>query len=208
MKKLSDFYNETIYQNDNYIKGWSTLYYGVFSKVINDNNFKIAAEVGIGYGSHAKQILKNTNLDCLYLIDPIKEYPNDGFSEDIMSKEPIIPGNNFNELHDLITNELSEWKDKYVLFRKPSTTITQQEIPDESLDCVFVDGAHDYINVYMDLEFWWKKIKIGGQILGDDYFMEDVKNAVNDFSVKNNVVFDFLYKDNYSNYKIFYAIKY
>jgi len=205
--ELNDFYKETVYLNDNFIKGWSTYYYGVFSKIINDNNFKIVAEVGIGYGCHAKQILKNTNIDYIYLIDPIKEYPNDAFSNDIMSKEAIIPGNNFNELHDLIINELKPWQDKYTLFRKPSLTINQQEISDGSLDCVFIDGANDYNNVYMDLEFWWKKIKIGGHLLGDDYWMNDVKKAVNNFSIKNNIKFDLLNKDNNSEYKIYHIIK-
>jgi hypothetical protein len=200
--KLKDFYKEIVYKNDNFTGGWSTYYYGVFSKVINDNNYKIAAEVGIGYGTHAKQILKNTNLQHLYLIDPIRQYPNDGFSDDIMKQEPEIPGNNFNELCDLITSELSPWKDKYTLLRKPSLSVTYDEIPDETLDCVFVDGAHDYYNVSQDLEFWWKKVRVGGQLLGDDYWMSDVASAVHDFSNKHNINIEFLYRDG-TDYKIF-----
>lgn len=204
---LRDFYKETVYNNDNYINGWSVIYYGVLSKVINVNNFKRVAEVGIGYGTHAKNMLKNTNLTYLYLVDPIKEYPNDGFCSDIMSKEPEIPGNNFNELHDLILTELQPWNDRFTLFRKCSTSITPDEIPDGSLDCVFIDGAHDFYNVYMDLNFWWKKLRIGGQLLGDDYCMEDVKKAVDTFFSENNIEYDFLYKTPDSDYKIFRAVR-
>ena len=200
--KLKDFYKETVYNNDNFIKGWATLYYGVLSKVINENNYKLVAEVGIGYGTHAKEILKNTNLEQLYLIDPIQEYPNDGFSDDIMSTEPEIPGNNFNELCELIKNELSPWEDKYTLLRKPSLTVTYDEIPDETLDCVFVDGAHDYYNVSRDLEFWWKKVRVGGQLLGDDYWMDDVARAVHEFANRHNIQVDFLYRAG-TNYKVF-----
>ena len=64
--------------------GWASLYYGVFSKVINENNFKVCAEVGIGYGFHAKEILKNTSVEKLYLIDPMQFYPNDVFAEDVI----------------------------------------------------------------------------------------------------------------------------
>lgn len=204
--KLKDYYKDVVYNNENFIKGWSTCYYGVFSKIIKDNDYKIAAEIGIGYGTHAKEILKNTNLDKLYLIDPIQNYPNDEFSNNIMSKTPEIPGNNFNELCELIQNELISWKDKYTLFRKPSLDITQSEIADETLDCVFIDGAHDYYNVSRDLEFWWKKIKVGGQMLGDDYWMDDVSKAVCEFSYKHNIPIDFLYREN-TNYKIFRMIK-
>ena len=34
--------------------GWAGYYYGIFSQVIKDNNFKTCVEVGIGYGFHAK----------------------------------------------------------------------------------------------------------------------------------------------------------
>lgn len=34
--------------------GWAQYYYGIFSTAINNNNFKKCAEVGIGYGFHAK----------------------------------------------------------------------------------------------------------------------------------------------------------
>lgn len=205
--KLCDFYKQTVFDNDNYICGWSTIYYGVLSKVINDYDFKKVAEVGIGYGSHAKQMLKNTNLKHLYLIDPIKEYPNDGFCSDIMAREPEIPGNNFNELHNLILNELKPWDHRFTLFRKCSTDITQDEIPDGSLDCVFIDGAHDFHNVYMDLNFWWKKIRVGGQLLGDDYWMEGVKKAVDIFFTENKIKYDFLHKDSNPSYKIYRAIR-
>ena len=62
---------------------WVRLYYGIVSKVINDNNFKNCAEVGIGYGFHAKEILNNTDVDMLYLIDPHIPYSNDGFPRDV-----------------------------------------------------------------------------------------------------------------------------
>ena len=47
--------------------GWAAYYYGVFSDVINENNFKNCVEVGIGYGFHARHILENTNQEKKYL---------------------------------------------------------------------------------------------------------------------------------------------
>jgi hypothetical protein len=204
--KLKDFYKNTVYLNDTQQGGWSTYYYGVFSNVINENNYKNIAEVGIGYGTHAKQILKNTNINKLYLIDPMCYYPNDGFATDIITKEAEIPGNNFNEMYDLINNELSEWKDKYIWFRKPSLEIKDNEIEDESLDCIFVDGDHSYNAVINDLKFWWKKLKKGGQLLGDDYWMGDVSRAVTEFSKEYNLIPTFRNKAN-TNYAIYGFLK-
>ena len=200
--KLKDFYRQTVDNNLNNNGGWAGYYYGVFAKVINDNNYKNVAEVGIGYGAHAKSILQSTNIDKLTLIDPTKFYPNDGFANDIMAQEPDIPGNNFNELYELINEELGEWKDKVCWHRKESLTITNEEVPDNSLDCIFVDGDHSYTAVIKDLLFWWKKVRVGGQMLGDDYWMPDVARAVQEFALIKGLKYDFLFKEG-SDYKIF-----
>jgi hypothetical protein len=200
--KLVDFYNETVKKNDNQTGGWGSIYYGVLTRVINDNNFKTVAEVGIGYGTHAKYILKTTNIEKLILVDPTKYYPNDGFARDIMKQEAEIPGNNFNELYDLIKKELSPWDKRYTWFRKESLTITNDDIPEESLDCVFVDGDHSYAAVVKDLPFWWNKVRSGGKLLGDDYWIPEVAKAVHEFANSKGLSVDFLYKDG-SNYKIF-----
>ena len=49
---LSEFYKSTVHRNDTRTGGWESLYYGVFSDIV--------AEVGIGYGTHAKSILQDT----------------------------------------------------------------------------------------------------------------------------------------------------
>ena len=74
--------------------GWAGYYYGVFSDIINENNFKNCAEIGIGYGFHAKQILDTCDVSMLYLIDPMVYYPNDGFATDVMKYggfEKLVP---------------------------------------------------------------------------------------------------------------------
>ena len=202
MTSLSDYYSSTVSLNEGGKGGWALCYYGIFSNIINEHNYKNVAEVGVGYGTHAKQILKNTSIEKLYLIDPMKYYPNDGFANDIMSTIPIVPNNQFNELYDCITTYLSEHKNKVVWFRKESTSITTDEIPDHSLDCVFVDGNHEYQYVLDDLHFWSKKVRPGGQILGDDYWMADVARAVHDFEKNSNKPVDFLTLPN-NDYKIF-----
>jgi hypothetical protein len=192
MQSLSDYYRVTVNGNDEMRSGWATLYYGVFSKVINDNNYKTVAEVGIGFGTHAKYVLKTTNVDKLYLVDPTTYYPNDGFPDSIMKCKPEVPDNHFNELYDLIKNELKPWEERYTWFRVPSLEVTNDQIADGSLDCVFIDADHSYDAVKSDLPFWWKKIRIGGKLLGDDYWMESVAKAVDEFAKDINLTTEFL----------------
>lgn len=205
-KTLEKYYHEVSEINKNGC-GWAGFYYGTLTNVINFNNYKTVVEVGIGYGLHAKELLKNSKLEKLYLVDPMKFYPNDGFATDVMNCVPKIPNNQFNELFELINKELAPWCSKYTWFRKESLTITNDEIPDKSIDCVFVDGDHSYEAVCKDLRFWWKKVKDGGMMLGDDYWMHDVQRAVHEFAEENDLMLSFAHNPAKEDYKIFQFFK-
>ncbi len=199
--QLTTLYRQTVDANDSETKGWSTYYHGVFSKVINDNNYKRAAEVGVAYGTHAKQILRSTQIDQLYLVDSM--VPHTGaFSDDIMRTKAVVPGNHFNELYELVQAELAPWKSRYTFLRQDSLSVTDEQIPPGSLDCVFVDADHAYKAVLADLTFWWTRIRSGGQMLGDDFWIDDVRRAVEDFASKNALAYDFLYRPG-TTYKIY-----
>ena len=184
------FYSEliNIWKNEG---GWAPYYYGVFSTVINENNFKKCAEVGIGYGFHARQILDNTDVEKLYLIDPMQYY-EDAFASD------VIDFGGFEKLTKNIKTHLKKYDDRYTWFRQPSTTITIEQIPDESLDAIFIDADHSYDAVKNDLKFWWTKVRKGGWLLGDDYSSchPGTTKAVDEFASTNNLNLEFLYKAN------------
>lgn len=196
MTSIDEFYNYAKYINISETGGWSSLYYGVFSKVIKENNYKNIAELGVGYGTHARYILvNNPEIENLILIDPMKFYKNDSFANDVQSKTPCFNMDNFDRMYELINFDLSQLSNKYKWIRKESSSVTDNEIPDCSLDAIFIDGDHSYKAVLNDLEKYWKKIRIGGQMLGDDYLMSDVSTAVNEFSKKYNISYDLLYKE-------------
>ena len=44
-----------------------------------------------------------------------------------------------------------------------------KQVPDDSLDFVFIDGNHLYDHVVQDLLAWFPKVKSGGIVSGDDY---------------------------------------
>ena len=182
--------------------GWAGYYYGIFEKAIKDNNFKVVAEVGIGYGFHAKSILDNTDVEKLFLIDPMQFYPNDAFATDVLSY------GGFELLVKNIKMNLSAHESRYTWFRQRSVTIFNSQIADGSLDAVFLDGDHSYEAVSQDLPFWFSKLRSGGWLLGDDYESchPGCKRAVDEFAAKNNLKLEFLYKPN-NTYPIYKFVK-
>ncbi len=180
---------------------WVNLYYGIASQQIRENNFKKVVEVGIGYGVHAKEMLDNTELEHLYLVDPSIPYEGDLFSKDIL--------NNLNGFNNLLKNiyiNLENHSHRYTHFRQPSISITNYEIPDNSVDLVFLDGDHSYDAVSKDLPFWYAKLRPGGFLLGDDYASchPETRKAVDEFVSSNGYFMDLLKKpgNKYPIYKI------
>lgn len=200
-----NFFNENVdeeYKSFYKTCSWVNLYYGIVSKAINENNFKQCAEVGIGYGYHAMEILMNSNVEKLYLVDPYTYYPNDGFVDDV---------NKFGGFEKLANNvkiNLEEYSERYTWFRQPSLTITTEQIPHESLDLVFIDGDHSYDAVTKDLKFWFQKIRKYGWLLGDDYGSchPGTRKAVDDFAKEKGLKINFFTKEG-KTYPIYYFIK-
>jgi len=70
--------------------------------------------------------------------------------------------------------------DRIKVYRQPSVECAATH-PDNSIDFLLLDGAHDEENVLNDLNSWWPKIKPGGVMAGDDYLFKGVNKAVLEF---------------------------
>lgn len=70
------------------------------------------------------------------------------------------------------------------------TVHAAQQIPDDSLDFVFVDADHSYEAVLKDITAWRSKVKPGGWLGGHDYNrkFQGVVNAVDFTFGKRNVL--------------------
>ncbi len=55
------------------------------------------------------------------------------------------------------------------IVRKTSMSALK-DFADNSLDFVYIDGNHDFVNFTNDLHFWLKKIRPGGIMSGHDYY--------------------------------------
>jgi len=49
-----------------------------------------------------------------------------------------------------------------------------------SADMVYIDAGHDYVSVKNDIVNWRKILRLGGLMIGDDWFHPPIKDAVRD----------------------------
>ena len=87
---------------------------------------------------------------------------------------------NYNETK----NRLAPYGGRSDIWRLTSVEGAKQ-VPDGSLDFVYIDARHDYESVLEDLNAWFSKVKPGGIFAGHDYV--DGMLAQGDFGVKSAV---------------------
>lgn len=139
-------------------------------------------EVGVFRGDNAKSILKELNIEKLFLVDSWGNY-----NQMKAKMEGVY-------LH--VLDELGDNK-KVEIIRKESR-IGVNCFEDNSLDFVYVDANHTYESVYQDISLWVKKIKINGIMGGHDVFnWMDVLDAVKDFCVNHKIRFEIKLPDWY-----------
>ena len=156
--------------------------YLMLRKIQKEINPKVAVEIGVQKGIYAKEMFKAFLNAQIILIDPWKEFTKE---------EYLDTGNILQGLQDLNLEETkentNEWKNRRQIIRKESLEIIN-EINDNSIDFIYLDGNHAYKYVKQELRQFWKKIKKGGYLAGHDYLNMNtyelkigVKKAVDEF---------------------------
>ena len=132
------------------------------AELINEFNLKKVAELGVYRGDFAKEILKKCPIiDEYTMIDPWRNL-----------FEWNKPANKDNDTFEGFFQETMQKtdfaKEKRKVLRGKTTEIID-EIKDESLDFVYIDGDHTLKGITIDLINLWPKIKKNGFIVGDDF---------------------------------------
>ena len=146
-------------------------------------------EIGVEAGENSRNILRELNVNKIYLIDPWEEY------EDYSDSETERTQNKITETLNRCKRNLKKWKDKVVYVREYSSKAADK-VP--MADFIYIDGNHEYDYVMEDLKKYYPKVKQGGIIAGHDICWQRgnaVIDAVRDFCEENNLVFHVSWED-------------
>lgn len=126
-------------------------------ELFKDLGYKVGAEIGIRKGEYSKIMCDIIPDLKLYCVDPWTPYP-------------MVTSEEKQALYYQITlDTLRPYGDRAVIMKETSVDAAKK-IPDSSLDFVYIDGAHDFDNVIIDLITWNEKVRSGGIISGHDYY--------------------------------------
>lgn len=136
----------------------------------------VFVELGVWRGKSAAflgvEIINSGKKIELCLVDHFKGSP------ELMNQPEIINGTLLEET----TARLEPIKDVIKIYPYPSVEAAKM-FADESIDFIYIDGAHLYDDVKSDILAWSPKVKTGGIISGDDYAIRehpDVKVVVDE----------------------------
>jgi predicted O-methyltransferase YrrM len=122
------------------------------------------AELGVSVGDHAVEMLTGyPEIEQIHLVDTFAT--SYAHAKDVSKKKL----------------EQCGFADK-IIWHYMTTVEASKEVPDNSLDFVYVDAGHADFEVEADIRAWWSKLKEDGMMCGHDFNlcgrMEGAKTAV------------------------------
>jgi len=120
--------------------------------------FTSGAEVGVEQGLFSEVLCKGIPELKLYCVDAWLAYP--GYRDHVSQER----------LDTFFENTKERLSPYNVEFIKKYSMEAVKDIPDESLDFVYIDANHELPWVIDDIYHWDKKVKPGGIISGHDYY--------------------------------------
>ncbi len=134
---------------------------------------------------YCESLNQNKNYE-FHTVDPFLSHPETSN----FYRSFNIDGNNlFNEF----LKNIEPIKDKIKYYKSTSVEVSKK-FNNESVDVIYIDGAHDYDSVKADIDSWYPKMKKTGIMAFDDYLSPHIglKKAVDDFIQKNNLTLNLI----------------
>ena len=173
---------EHIYQNPEFGQPWFS-YPNLYKNIVNEfpSGSKFV-EVGSWKGKSSAFMaveISNSNKDIeFYCVDHWLG-SREHYDQSHHAYEPNI--------HILYKTFLNNMKsvEKYYKPMRMSSLEASTYFEDSSLNFVFLDGSHEYVDICNDIDHWKPKLKSGGILAGHDYYdndqnFEGVKRCVNE----------------------------
>lgn len=161
----------------------------IVSDLINQNNYKVIAEIGVSRGINASEIFKRCpKISKFYLIDQNLDVFDWGLFDNYGKDKLRVC------TEDTITFSVSG-----ALYVTCNSSVKIASDLKQTFDLIFIDADHSYDAVKQDIEVWYPKLKKGGIICGHDYidYIEyGVKQAVDEIFPKANLEADVLENGN------------
>lgn len=128
------------------------------AKHFRDLGFKKGAEIGVADGRYA-QILCQTIPDLEYYgVDVWDEYDGNWRDKEYQK-----------EAKRQAESKIFTYTKATLIQATSIEAYLYPSIPND-LDFVFIDGAHDFDNVILDIILWSRKVRKGGIVAGHDYY--------------------------------------
>jgi hypothetical protein len=144
--------------------------------------FKKGAEVGVCDGRYSEILMQEIPGLHLFGVDPYSAYEVNGS----VSRKKETMDDNLRRTHERL--------DKYPTYTLVIKTSVEaaKDVPDGSLDFVFIDALHEYEHVKEDIHTWYPKVRKGGILSGHDYYVSKsgkvgVMKAVDEFVVETEI---------------------
>jgi hypothetical protein len=130
---------------------------GSFASLLRDLEFKTGAEIGVDVGGNSAHLLDTIPGLKLLSVDSWTRYMGHRRHRQSM----------YDHKYKIAKENLAPYPNSTVI-RGYSVDVAKT-IPDESLDFVFIDAGHDFLNVTTDIASWSPKVRKGGMVSGHDY---------------------------------------
>lgn len=143
----------------------------------------VCAEVGVWKGDGAAAILRHTQPETLYLVDPWEHQPH----HEKAQYGGKADSDTMDAIHASVCQRFAgEIERGQVEVIRSRSDRVDGEFAEGQLDWVWIDGDHTYEAVKADLERFARIVKPGGYLAGDDYTLgwwgDGVIRAVDEFA--------------------------
>lgn len=134
----------------------------LWADIIRRVEVESMAEVGVYRGAFAAKMLEQCpSLRRYTMVDPWRHL-------DDWNKPANKADDGFEKFYQEVLARTQPYADKRVVLRGRTAEVVDQ-IPDSSLDLVYIDGDHTLRGITTDLVKLYPKVKEGGYIAGDDF---------------------------------------
>lgn len=153
-----------------------------FARVLNSRGLLgTGVEVGVNEGEFSEWILRDWKGRRLISVDPWDA----GIDAHGLNQDPGQP--TLDRIYERASARLARFGERSEIRRLTSVEAAAQ-VPEASLDFVYIDAMHDFESVRVDIDAWYGRVRPGGLLAGHDYWdgfrsgsMYGVASAVEQF---------------------------